>query len=100
MPEFKSDIRARLAQVSLEAPSELVAVGERRPFTGPFALTLQPGDDPQALRAVQPQNYIDWAGQQQVFSAIAAISSNEATFVPERGEPESLFVQRVTGGFF
>lgn len=45
----------------------LVAVGERQPQARHV-----PGDtpDPDALTAVAPQNYIDWAAQQRVFESM------------------------------
>src|SRR5262249_26505682 len=66
----------------------------------PMARPPAPGDDPEALRSVQPQNYLDWAAQQQVLSGIAAVSSGEITWFPRTGEPETIVAQRVTGSFF
>ena len=58
-------------------PNQLVAVGERSvPGKGgkvPVGSGLDRGD-PQALSRVRPQNYIDWAAQQQVFESMAAIA--------------------------
>lgn len=75
----------------------LVAVGERqrqaRQATGDTR-------DPDALSAVAPQNYADWAAQQQVFEAMAAIASGWLTFHRPGIEPESLVPQYVTAGFF
>lgn len=75
----------------------LVAVGELRP---PGARI--PGDtrDPDALSAAAPQNYIDWAAEQQVFDSMAAIASGWLTLHQPGGEPESLVPQFVTAGFF
>jgi putative ABC transport system permease protein len=74
----------------------LVAVGERsRP--GPFA---HPDFDPEALRAVAPQNYLDWAAEQRVFESIGAIASDWLTLREPGVEPESLVTQRVTADFF
>jgi putative ABC transport system permease protein len=56
--------------------------------------------DPEALSAVAPQNYVDWAAQQQVFDSIAAIASGWLTLHEPGAEPESLVPQRVTAGFF
>jgi putative ABC transport system permease protein len=74
----------------------LVALGERRP-AGRFA---DPTRDPQALSSAAPQNYIDWAAQQQVFESIAAIAGGSFTLREPGAEPEDLRAQRVTAGFF
>lgn len=75
----------------------LVAVGERRAQG-----TLRAGDtrDPDALSAVAPQNYMDWAAQQQVFESMAAFGSGWLTLHEPGTEPESIVPQRVTAGFF
>src|SRR5688500_2180423 len=65
----------------------LVAVGERSRPSGAVA----PLDrDPEALGAVAPQNYLDWAAQQQVFESIAAVASGWFTLRRPGVEPESL----------
>jgi hypothetical protein len=47
-----------------------------------------------------PQDYGDWAAQQQVFESMAALAGGTFT-LPERGaEPEDLRASRVTRGFF
>ena len=75
----------------------LAAVGERRRPSGQFA----PLDrDPESVAFVAPQNYFDWAAQQQVFESIGAIASGWLTLREPGGEPESLVPQRVTAGFF
>jgi hypothetical protein len=74
----------------------LVAVGERRPL-GP---NPDPNRDPEALSSAAPQNYMDWAAQQQVFESIAAIAGGAATLREPGAEPEDLRSQRVTAGFF
>jgi putative ABC transport system permease protein len=74
----------------------LVAVGERR-APGP---NPDPGRDPQAVSSAAPQNYMDWAAQQQVFEAIAAIAGGAFTLREPGAEPEDLRAQRVTAGFF
>ena len=74
----------------------LVAVGERRP-PGPFHDRT---GDPQAISSAAPQNYMDWAAQQQVFEAMAAFASGSFTLREPGGEPEDLRAQRVTAGFF
>ena len=82
----------------------LVAVGERGipAIKGKRPAPLAPDltRDPQALSLVQPQNYLDWVAQQQVFESIAAITSGEATLLEPGAEPEDLVVQEVTAGFF
>jgi putative ABC transport system permease protein len=75
----------------------LVAVGERSRPSGQFAHLDR---DPEALGAVAPQNYLDWAAQQQVFESIGAIASGWLTLREPGVEPESLVPQRVTAGFF
>ncbi|CAN5693702.1 ABC transporter permease [soil metagenome] len=74
----------------------LVAVGERRP-PGPKP---DPSRDPLSLSSAAPQNYHDWAAQQQVFESIAAIAGGAFTLREPGSEPEDLRVQRVTAGFF
>ena len=75
----------------------LVAVGERSRPSAQFA----PRDrDPDALSAAAPQNYLDWAAQQQVFESMAAIASGWLTLREPGAEPESLVPQRVTAHFF
>ena len=74
----------------------LVAVGERR-APGP---TVVPGRDPEQLNSIAPQNYVDWAAQQQVFEAMAAIASRGATLHEPGAEPEDLRAQAVTAQFF
>ena len=75
----------------------LVAVGER--FSGDRR-TFDPNRDPDALFAVAPQNYVDWAAEQRVFESMAAIASGWLTLREPGAEPESLVPQRVTAGFF
>ena len=81
----------------------LVAVGER----GAFGSGKRPGPapaggtaDPQAIRAVQPQNYFDWIVQQRVFESMAAVSEAAPTLRLPGAEPEELVAQRVTASFF
>jgi putative ABC transport system permease protein len=75
----------------------LVAVGERR-----SQRVRVPGDtrDPDELSAVAPQNYLDWAAQQDVFQGMAAIASGWLTLHQQGGQPESLVPQFVTAEFF
>ena len=74
----------------------LVAVGERSRVPSQPAAT----GDPDALRAVAPQNYLDWAAQQQVFESMAAVASGWFTLRQPGAEPESIVPQRVTAEFF
>ncbi|HYN10535.1 MAG TPA: ABC transporter permease [Vicinamibacterales bacterium] len=74
----------------------LVAVGERRPPSS----NPDPTRDPQAVSSSSPQNYVDWAAQQQVFEAMAAIAGGTFTLREAGAEPEDLRAQRVTADFF
>jgi putative ABC transport system permease protein len=74
----------------------LVAIGERR-TPGPKP---DPTRDPLSLSSAAPQNYMDWAAQQQVFESIATIAGGAFTLREAGSEPEDLRVQRVTAGFF
>ncbi len=74
----------------------LVAVGERRTDSR----ATDPTRDPLQLSSAAPQNYVDWAAQQRVFEAIAAIAGGAVTLTSPGGEPEDLRSQRVTAGFF
>ncbi len=75
----------------------LVAVGER---PQPLGDVGRADRDPDALAAVAPQNYVDWAAEQQVFESMAAVASGWLTLHERGTEPESLVPQRVTAGFF
>src|SRR5690349_5177451 len=75
----------------------LVALGERS--TRPAQASAN-GGDPDALRAVAPQNYLDWAAEQRVFESMAATSSGWFTLRRPSVEPESIVPQRVTASFF
>ena len=81
----------------------LVAVGERGSF-GPGKRPINPRGietaDPQAIRGVQPQNYLDWLVQQHVFESMAALSDASPTLRLPGAEPEELVAQRVTASFF
>jgi putative ABC transport system permease protein len=81
----------------------LVAVGERGSFGG----GKRPGPpprgetaDPQAIRGVQPQNYLDWIVQQRVFESMAALWDASPTLRLPGAEPEELVAERVTASFF
>jgi len=86
-----------LRGLPFDEQDRLVAVGERQPQR-----RRVPGDtrDPDALSAVAPQNYIDWAAQQRVFDSMAAIASGWLTLHQPGGEPESLVPEYVTAEFF
>ena len=74
----------------------LVAVGQRH-APGPKP---DPGRDPLQISSAAPQNYADWAAQQQVFESIAAIAGGAVTLREAGAEPEDLRSQRVTAEFF
>ena len=74
----------------------LLAVGERRPP----GKTPDANRDPAAVSSSSPQNYLDWAAQQNVFESMAAIAGGAFTLREPGAEPEDLRGQRVTAGFF
>jgi putative ABC transport system permease protein len=81
----------------------LVAVGERGTFgKGNRQGPPQSGDaaDPQAIRAVQPQNYLDWIVQQSVFESMAARWSASPTLRLPGADPEEVVAEHVTASFF
>src|SRR5262245_30676289 len=95
-----------LRGLPFDEPDRLVALGERSvPGKGgkgkvPVSSGSDRGD-PQALSRVRPQNYVDWAAQQQVFESMAAIADlGEFTLQAMGGEPEDLVGHRVTAGYF
>ncbi len=73
----------------------LVAVGERR---APGAEVV-PGRDPLAFNSIAPQNYVDWAAQQQVFESMAAMVTRAVTLREPGAEPEDLRALMVTASF-
>src|SRR3954469_7837987 len=79
-----------LRSLPFDEHDRLVALGQRQAST-----PISP-DDADRLGYVAPQNYIDWADQQQVFESIAAIASGWLTLHRPGAEPESLVPQRVT----
>jgi len=85
-----------LRALPFDEHDRLVAVGERR-IGG---LLGGSNRDPLQLSSVAPQNYLDWAVQQNVFESIAAIAGGAMTLQEFGGEPEELRSQRVTSGFF
>ena len=85
-----------LRALPFDEHDRLVAVGERRTDVR----VPDPNRDPLQLSSAAPQNYVDWAAQQQVFEAIAAIAGGAITFQQPGTEPEDLRSQRVTAGFF
>ena len=76
----------------------LVAVGERRAPNPDFG--NEPNRDPDALSSSAPQNYMDWAAQQQVFESMAAVAGGAFTLLEPGMEPEEVRAQRVTADFF
>ena len=68
----------------------LVAVGRAATAEGQLPPNAQPGADPLSLSSAAPQNYRDWADQQQVFDSIAAIGSGAMTLREANGEPEEI----------
>jgi hypothetical protein len=85
-----------LRALPFDEHDRLVAVGERR-APGP---TADPSRDRLELSSIAPQNYMDWAAQQQVFEAMAAIAFGAFTLREPGVEAEELRSQRVTAGFF
>jgi predicted permease len=77
----------------------LVAIGERR-LPRPGAPPPQTPADPAAVSSSAPQNYADWATQQQVFESMAAIAGGAFTLREAGAEPEEVRAQRVTADFF
>ena len=75
----------------------LVAVGQRQPPNPDFPSANR---DPLAVSSAAPQNYMDWAKQQQVFEAMAAIAGGAMTLKELDAEPEEVRAQRVTSDFF
>jgi putative ABC transport system permease protein len=89
-----------LRALPFDEHDRLVAVGERslpRPGAAP---STAPPADPAAVSSSAPQNYMDWAAQQQVFEAMAAIAGGALTLQEPGGEPEEIRASRVTAGFF
>ena len=110
-----------LRPLPFDEPDRLVAVGERSiPSKGgpvpagagkpvPAGVGKAPAakmpwsldaGDPQALARVQPQNYLDWVVQQQVFESLAAIADGEFTLQMPGAAPEDVVALRVTASFF
>ena len=77
----------------------LVAVGQRT-VPRPDAPRAGANDDPSALSSSAPQNYVDWAAQQQVFESMAAVTGSAFTLREAGADPEEIRSQRVTAGFF
>ncbi len=74
----------------------LVAVGQRS--TG--GRSGGPSADPQNVGAFAPQNYLDLAAQQQVFSSFAAVAGGTVTLRDPGADPEEVRSQRVTASLF
>jgi putative ABC transport system permease protein len=86
-----------LRALPFDEHDRLVAVGERRT---PGSASAISGGEADAFGFVAPQNYVDWAAEQQVFESMAAIASGWLTLRQPGLEPESLVPQRVTAQFF
>src|SRR5690606_22017184 len=85
-----------LRALPFDEHDRLVAVGERRS-------SAEPDPDPDKLAPVAPQNYMDWAAEQDVFesmAAIAGVGGGSVTLQEPDTAPEDLRVLRVTAGFF
>ena len=110
-----------LRPLPFDEPDRLVAVGERstptkggpvpadagKPVPAGVSKALPPrmpwsldADDPQALALVQPQNYLDWTVQQQVFESLAAMADGEFTLQLPGAAPEDVVALRVTASLF
>ena len=107
-----------LRPLPFDEPDRLVAVGERSTPTkggpvpagvgkpvpagaGKARMPWSPdAGDPQALALVQPQNYLDWTVQQQVFESLAATADGEFTLQMPGAAPEDVVALRVTASFF
>jgi putative ABC transport system permease protein len=96
-----------LRALPFDEHDRLVAVGERRASAptaprsgGALSLIADPNRDPLQLSSIAPQNYLDWAAQQQVFESMAAIGFGAYTLREPGAEPEELRAQRVRAGFF
>jgi putative ABC transport system permease protein len=81
-----------------------IAKGPNRARPGAMLQGGMPGakpPDPDALRGIEPQNYLDWVAQQQVFESIAAIADTGDYILQRPGaEPEVVAGHRVTASFF
>jgi putative ABC transport system permease protein len=86
-----------LRALPFDEHDRLVAVGQRQPPNPDFS---RPNADPLAVSSSAPQNYMDWAAQQQVFEAMAAIAGGALTIKEADAEPEEVVAQRVTADFF
>ena len=86
-----------LRALPFDEHDRLVAVGERRTDR----VSPDPTRDPLQLGSAAPQNYVDWAAQQQVFDSIAAIAGGAITYQRAGHRAgRSAAAQRVTAGFF
>ncbi len=113
----------RIVAVGVRANSAVGgAGGPQRPGPGPIArgpggpvpgggpqgaprpLGAMPGakpPEPDALASITAQDYLDWADQQQVFEAMAALGGiGDYVFQPPGAEPELVKGDRVTASFF
>ncbi len=84
-----------LRALPFDEHDRLVAVGERR--------SVPNDSEPDRLAAIAPQNYMDWAAQQDVFesmAAVAGVGGGTITLHEPATAPEDLRALRVTAGFF
>jgi putative ABC transport system permease protein len=92
-------------------PNRIVAVGVRNAAgdggtkapvkTMPGGMRGAKPPEPDALASITAQDYLDWADQQQVFEAMAALSGiGDYVFQPPGAEPELVKGDRVTASFF
>ena len=99
-----------LRRLPFEQPERLVAIGERvtaargsgGPGKGPIrSLPGAPPEDPEALRRIEPQNYLDWVASQRVFESFAAIDDRTEVALERPGSPpEAILVTQATASFF
>ena len=96
-------VRADPAVGGARGTTAIGASGVQLGEGGPEAVGM-PGakpPEPDALASITAQDYLDWADQQQVFEAMAALSGiGDYVFQPPGGEPEFVKGDRVTASFF
>jgi putative ABC transport system permease protein len=95
----------RLVAVGVRAAAAVGSGGPQRSGPAPLGRGgAMPGAKPpdaDAMGSITAQEYLEWAEQQQVFEAMAAlIGTTEYVFQPPGGEPELVKGDRVSAGFF